>query len=85
MDRRSFGGIPGIFGIVGDSYVKFFLPDTDSGWCPLGVLGPTAKTLRSANWGVGMLSLCSFFLGATGRVSGSRLRPGDRNGCHHWY
>ena len=36
VDRRSLSGIPGGFGIVGDSYVKFFLPNTDSGWCPAG-------------------------------------------------
>ena len=49
MDRRSFGRIPGGFGIVGDSNVKFFLSNTAPGWCPLGALGPTTRTLRSAN------------------------------------
>ena len=39
MDRRSLGGIPGRFGIVGDSYVKFFLPNSDSGLCPTGGTG----------------------------------------------
>ena len=60
MDRRSFGGIPGRFRIVGDSYVQLFLPDTDPCWNPLcGVLGPTARTLRSANGTGIVVSGCS--------------------------
>ena len=55
---------------------------------PLGVLGPTARTLRGANGtriGVLGFSHCVFFFGSIGGVFGLRMRPGDRNGCHHWY
>ena len=60
MDRRSSGGILGGFGIIGDGYVQLILPDIGPCWNPLGALGPTARTLRSANGtGIGVRTLYS--------------------------
>ena len=66
MERRSFGGIPGRLGIVGDRCVQLSIRHTFyqtlvRAGAPLGVLGPTARTLRSANGtkiGVSGCSLC---------------------------
>ena len=50
---------------------------------PLGVLGPTARTLLRRkwnwNWCVGMFSLRGVFHGSSGGVSGPRLRPRYRH------
>ena len=39
MDWRSLGGIPGRFGIVGDSCVQLFLSDTGPCWSSSGSIG----------------------------------------------
>ena len=83
VDRRPFRGISGRFGIVGDCYVKFLLPDPSTRGSASGHTEIHCENAaqRERNWhrNIGMLSLCGVIHGITDGISHQNLQPRDRN------
>ena len=84
MDRRLFSGIPGSLWIVRN---RLTISDTGPNRGTGGSIEIHFKNItrckRDWDWSVGMLSLRGVIHGTTDGVSHTRLRPCDRNWCHH--